>query len=319
MTGMTPEQRDRYIALARTIELPDPDTELAVGWKLTHVDGTTRNRSHQWRVVLPGDEPVLHVATQWQDDNDGSCPSKPGDGLCFAGAGEAGEFHAVQSGSCRIGAAIGHILVYPTDLARSDRRAKHRAPWVVQVATFDPVHVLAFASLAGADLTGANLTDVNLTDVNLTDVNLTGADLTGAYLTGADLTGAYLTDADLTDADLTDANLTDADLTGANLTGANLTGADLYDADLTDADLTGANLARADLTGVNLARANLTGVNLARADLYDAYLTGANLTRANLTYANLTRANLAGAVYDADYLAALGWVVNSGGIVERVR
>jgi hypothetical protein len=246
-----------YIAAARNA-YPHVcgDEELAVGWKLTHVDGTTHG-GYYWRQVNGQfDLPVLHEATAWDHTNFGSCPSVEGDGLCLVtdnGINEA------SSGGVTLASSIGHVVVYAPTLASSDLPGKFRVPWCIDVDCFDPLALIRGGLVA-----------------YLAGVNLNGANLYRANLDGANLAGATLTEANLTRANLYGANLYRANLTGANLTRVNLTRANL-----TRANLTEANLTRANLYGANLTRANLTGANLTRVNLYRADLTKANLTAAN--------------------------------------
>jgi hypothetical protein len=215
--------------------------ELAVGWKLTNVDGTTHG-GYYWRQVNGQfDLPVLHEAAGWNPRNTRSCPAKTGDGLCLV---TDDGINQASSGGVTLAASIGHVVVYAPDLARSDTPGKFRVPWCIDVDCFDPLALIRgglVANLAGVNLAGADLSGADLYGVNLTAANLTRANLTAADLTGADLAGAYLPK---------------ANLTAANLTGANLAGA---------------YLAKTDLDGANLTAANLNGVNF-----YGAYLTGAN-------------------------------------------
>jgi hypothetical protein len=214
-TGTPANPLDRtqeHIDKARPVVPDGYQGELAVGWKITHTDGTTgRDASTRpvyfWGLVGPHQPAVLHVADNWDDDHGGSCPSRPGDGLCVAT-----HIRNVTSGGVALSNCIGHVLVYPADLARSNEAGKLRSPWVVQVESFDVLHVLRFcANLRGADLCGADLRGADLCGVDLCD-----ADLRGANLRGADLCDVDLCDVDLRDADLCDANLRDANLRGAH-------------------------------------------------------------------------------------------------------
>ena len=235
-----------YITAAQTaFPVVTAGHDLAVGWKLTHTDGTTHG-GYYWPLVNGDhDLPVLHQASAWTPNNGASCPSKPGDGLCLIPQGQP--VSEATSGGCRFASAIGHVLVYPADLAKGVAHKK-RAPWVIDVDCFRPVDALALLAryASGAYLHGANLSGADLT----------GADLHRAYLTGANLYGANLTGADLTGADLHRAYLSGANLHRADLTGANLYGANLYGANLYGANLSGANLYGANLYGANLHRAN---------------------------------------------------------------
>jgi hypothetical protein len=195
--------------------------ELAVGWKITRVDGTTYN-GYYWPLVNGQfDLPVLHEATAWNHTNFGSCPSVEGDGLCLV---TDDGINQASSGGANLASSIGHVVVYAPSLARSDLPGKFRVPWCIDVDCFDPLALIRgglVAYLAGVNLYGANLYRANLAGANLTRVNLYGACLTGADLSGANLYGACLTGANLAGANLYRADLTKADLDGANLTGAN--------------------------------------------------------------------------------------------------
>jgi hypothetical protein len=167
-----------YIAAAQAAY---PETcehyELAVGWKITATNGTTRNGDYYWRMVNGDhDEPVLHTASAWQPKNRDSCPSKPGDGLCLIPQGVA--IREATSGGARFTDCIGHVLVYPSALA-AGAPGKLRVPWCVSVDAFSPLEMIRLGGvspyLSGAYLSGADLA---------------GANLSGAYLSGANLSGA---------------------------------------------------------------------------------------------------------------------------------
>jgi len=214
--------------------------KLAVGWKLTNLDGTTHG-GYYWPLVNGDhDLPVLHQADNWKPTNLESCPSQPGDGLCLIPQGQP--VREATSGGCRFTSAIGHVLVYPTGLSLGSLDKK-RAPWVIDVDCFKPAEALAmlakftkWADLSGADLSGANLSGANLYGANLSGANLSEANLSRANLSGANLSGADLSKADLSRANLSKANLSRANLSGADLSGANLSGAALSGADLSGAD-----------------------------------------------------------------------------------
>ena len=213
--------------------------DLAVGWKITRPDSTTRDGAYRWPVPDDVGRPVLHEATDWDESNRKSCPRQPGDGLCLVtddGIAEA------SSGGISLSVGLGHILVYPADLAAGNEPGKWRVPWCVDVATFMPLDMIRTGFVA--NLAGANLSGAYLAGAYLAGANLSGANLAGAYLAWANLSGAYLAR---------------ANLAGANLTGANLTGAYLARAYLARAKLARANLTGANLTGAILARAILTG------------------------------------------------------------
>ena len=200
---------DHYLHAARTA-YPDicADHQLAVGWKLTDVDGTTFG-GYYWPLVNGfHDMPVLHVADAWDDRHLGECPSRPGDGLCLIPQGQS--IREAFSGGVRVPAATGHVLVYPA-VTSAGSESKRRAPWAIDVDCFDLAEMIRLGGVSpylyGADLRGAHLHRANLT---------------GAYLYGADLRGAHLYRADLTGADLYGADLIGANLYGTNLSGANL-------------------------------------------------------------------------------------------------
>ena len=102
MTDSTVTMRDwwtgHYLTAARNA-YPDlcATHELAVGWKLTHPDGTT-HAGYYWPLVNGDhDIPVAHVADNWNNSNKGSCPSRPGDGLCLVESGASSRHHRVAS------------------------------------------------------------------------------------------------------------------------------------------------------------------------------------------------------------------------------
>ena len=242
---------DHYIHAARTA-YPDVcgNLELAVGWKLTHADGTTRN-GYYWPLVNGDhDLPVLHQATAWIDNNTDPCPDREGDGLCLIPWD--GALREATSGGASFTSGTAHVLVYPKKLARG-HGDKMRAPFVVDVDCFVP---LPLALKSGAYLYGANLSGAVLSGANLSGANLSGADLSGADLSGAVLSGANLSGAYLSRAYLSRAYLSGAVLSGANLSGAVLSGADLSGANLSRAYLSRANLSGADLSEANLSEAN---------------------------------------------------------------
>jgi uncharacterized protein YjbI with pentapeptide repeats len=241
--------------------------DLAVGFKITKIDGTTHG-GYYWRQVNAlHDEPVLHVATNWDPENPTSCPATEGDGLCVAVL-----LSKATSGGVSLTACVGHVLVYPADLTWCSEEGKLRAPWVIDVDCFDVLQLVRLGLVT-----------------DLRDANLQGANLQGAYLQGANLQGAYLQGANLQYANLQYANLQGANLQYANLQYANLQGANLQ-----GAYLQGANLQYANLQYANLQGANLQYANLQYANLQGAYLQGAYLQYANLQYANLQGANLQG-------------------------
>ena len=209
---------DHYIAAARA-SYPETcaDNELAVGWKITAPNGTTRSGAYYWGLVNGDhDAPLLHMAAAWDATNSSSCPAAPGDGLCLIPQGVS--IREATSGGARFTECVGPVLVYPTAsaLGSSD---KLRVPWCVAVDAFSPLEMirlggvspyLSRAYLSGANLYGANLDGANLTGANLYGADLYGANLTGAYLYGANLSRAYLSRANLYGADLSRANLSAA-------------------------------------------------------------------------------------------------------------
>ena len=200
---------DHYIAAAQAA-YPETcaDNELAVGWKITAPNGTTRSGAYYWRMVNGDhDEPLLHTAAAWDATNSSSCPAAPGDGLCLIPQGV--NIREATSGGARFTECVGHVLVYPVALALGSPD-KLRVPWCVAVDAFSPLEMIRLggvsADLSGANLPGANLTGANLTRANLTGANLTRANLSRANLTRANLSGANLFGVDLSGVDLTRAN-----------------------------------------------------------------------------------------------------------------
>ena len=255
---------DHYIAAAQAA-YPETcaDNELAVGWKITAPNGTTRSGAYYWPLVNGDhDAPVLHTATAWDATNLSSCPAAPGDGLCLITQGV--NIREATSGGARFTECVGHVLVYPAALALGSSD-KLRVPWCVAVDAFSPLEMIRLggvsAYLSGADLSGADLSGAHLAGANLAGANLAGANLAEANLAGAYLAGAYLAGADLAGANLAGANLAEADLFGAHLFGAHLAGANLAGADLFGAHLFGADLAGADLFGADLFGAHLFGAH----------------------------------------------------------
>src|SRR5690606_19083261 len=113
------------------------------------------NRNHWDRTP-----PVLHEATAWNPANRSSRPTVEGDGLCVTLAVR----HAT-SGGVPLTDCIGHVLVYPADLAVGEEDDdKLRVPWCVDVDSFSPLALIReglCANLRGADLRSANLRDAN--------------------------------------------------------------------------------------------------------------------------------------------------------------
>ena len=164
-----------YLHAARTA-YPDvcANLELSIGWKLTNVDGTTRN-GYYWPLVNGNhDLPVLHQATNWDTHNTAPCPSVEGDGLCLIPWD--GPIREATSGGARFDGSAAHVLVYPTTRAKG-HGGKKRAPWVIDVDCFQP---LPLANLYGANLYGANLSGADLSGANLYGAVLYGAVLSGA-------------------------------------------------------------------------------------------------------------------------------------------
>ena len=187
-----------YIAAARNaFPAITKGHDLAVGWKVTRVDGTTHGRYYWPLVNGDHDLPVLHECGAWNNANPKSCPSAPGDGLCLVTthAGPA------SSGGVRLASSIGHVLVYAPALAHSNEEGKYRAPWVIDVDSFDPVELIRLG-LSRADLSRANLSRADLSRANLSWANLSWADLSRADLSWADLSGANLSRANLSGANL---------------------------------------------------------------------------------------------------------------------
>jgi len=231
-----------YLAAARTA-FPEITGrhKLAVGWKLTNLDGTTHG-GYYWPLVNGDhDLPVLHQADNWKPTNLESCPSQPGDGLCLIPQGQP--VREAMSGGCRFTSAIGHVLVYPTGLSLGSLDKK-RAPWVIDVDCFKPAEALA---MLAKFTKGANLSGADLSRANLYRADLSGADLSRANLSGANLSRANLSGADLSRADLYGADLSGANLSRANLSRADLSRADLYGADLSGANLSGATYSQGTL------------------------------------------------------------------------
>ena len=148
---------DHYLHAARTA-YPDAcrGHELAVGWKLTRKDGTT-HADYYWPLVnADRDVPVLHVADDWNDTNGGECPSRPGDGLCLIPQRQP--IREASSGGVRLVDGIGHVLVYPADLAVGLNH-KRRVPWAIDVDCFDPIEMIRLGGVSpylwSADLRGA--------------------------------------------------------------------------------------------------------------------------------------------------------------------
>ncbi|HKZ20336.1 MAG TPA: pentapeptide repeat-containing protein [Acidimicrobiia bacterium] len=247
---------DHYISAAQ-VAYPSVTKahDLRVGWKISSVTGMTHN-GYYWPTVDGNhDVPVLHEASSWDHKNGGSCPAREGDGLCLIPQ-EDGAFSACTSGGVQFHRSIGHVLVYPHDLAKWDEPGKVRAPWVVQVDVFEPMVMLLngfidSANLGYADLGYADLGYANLGYADLGYANLGSANLRYADLRYADLGSADLGYANLRYADLGYANLGYADLGYANLRYANLGSANLRYADLRSADLRSANLGSADLGSAN--------------------------------------------------------------------
>src|SRR5690606_18715038 len=142
--------------------------------------------------------------TAWNPANRSSCPAVEGDGLCVTLAVR----HAT-SGGVLLTDCIGHVLVYPADLAVGDEDGKLRVPWCVDVDSFSPSALIRKGLCA--DLRGADLGDAARRDANRGGADLRDADRRDAELRYANLGGADLRDADLRDADLRYANLGGAD------------------------------------------------------------------------------------------------------------
>ena len=217
------QSNDRYINAARTAYPSYCENEyLAVGWKITHTDGTS-SRGYHWPQVTAGqDFPVLHVADAWDETNMGACPRSVGDGFCLVPQCEG--VTDVTSGGARLASCVGHVLVYPLYWARGggDKGggAKRRVPWVIDVDCVDVLLAIRKGFLP--DLKGADLNSAELSS----------ADLRSADLRFANLRFANLRSANLRSANLYSANLRSANLRSANLRSANLRAANLYSADL---------------------------------------------------------------------------------------
>ena len=160
--------------------------------------------------------PGAHVRTDpslidW--DNNKSCPSREGDGVCAATCQDGMRGNPVGDGILLVWITPEDILSAPQN---EQAYCKVRATAATVVAyiplaqAIGPNAYLSRADLHGADLHGADLHGIDLT----------GADLHGADLHGADLSWAGLHSADLTGADLHGADLHGADLSWAGLRGA---------------------------------------------------------------------------------------------------
>ena len=148
-------------------------------------------------------------------DNDESCPSREGDGVCAATCQDGMRGNPIGDGILLVWIASEDVLTAPMQ-GKAYRKIRAAAATVV-----------AYIPLAQG--IGPN-------------AYLSHADLHGADLHGADLHGADLHGADLSHADLHGANLAWASLHGADLTGADLTGADLHGADFSWVKQAGATL-----------------------------------------------------------------------------
>jgi len=189
--------------------------DVTLGWKLTHVDGTSYGE-FQWPMpILRRDAPVVVKATNPVRANTGSCPMFPGDGLCAATLDERQE---VTSGTVTSWShAVGHVLAWTAAdvLTKPYFPGKMRLRRVADIGIFDPLALARdglVRDLYWAELGGANLREANLRGVILGKADLRGADLGRADLRGADLRGAILRGADLRYADLTGALYRGADL-----------------------------------------------------------------------------------------------------------
>ena len=198
--------RDPVAILAEGHELPEGYDSWGV--KSVGFDGRTK---HGFEWPAPGTETERF---ELLNNNNSSCPSEEGDGLCVATT-----WAGMASGGYRAFCIL--LVAYRSSEARGDELGKLRVPQVHVVARFDGERK------AREDLRGANLYGADLRGADLRGADLYGADLYGADLRGADLYGAYLRGADLYGADLRGANLYGADLRGADLRGADLRGADL--------------------------------------------------------------------------------------------
>lgn len=173
-----------YIAAAK-VAFPSvtANHKLDVGWKLTKTDGTSHN-GYYWPLVNGShDLPVLHEATNWSTSNRGSCPDRPGDGLCLI-TKPAGVRHSTSGVVRSLGNATLHILVYPTDLARGGESGKQRSPWVIDVDSCEPSEILRAGFVV-------NLSVANLSRANLYRANLSRADLFGAVGVKAAYSNTY--------------------------------------------------------------------------------------------------------------------------------
>ncbi len=228
---------EQYIYAAQ-LAYPDECAghDLAVGWKLTRKDGTTYGGYHWPLVDGDHDLPVLHESWAWDDNNPESCPKVWGDGLCLVTT------HAspASSGGIFLGAGVGHVLVFPADLARSDVVGKHRAPWVIDVDCFDPIALLP---LSGSDLRGVDLRSSDLRYLDLRSLELRSSDLRSSDLRYSNLRGS-----DLRYSDLRYSDLRYSDLRYSNLRYSNLRYSDLRYSDLRGSDLCCSNLRGSDLS-----------------------------------------------------------------------
>ncbi len=185
-------------------------------WGFKFLD-TTLHAGHQHTptLYLPG---TTVQADNCQADNDGPCPSEPGDGLCVAKDCRG----ATSGGATLLGSVCVLVSYKPADVLGEDEHKVRVRRLKVSTIVLD---VRALLITSRADLSRADLS---------------GADLSRANLSGANLSGANLSRANLSRADLSRADLYGANLSGANLSGANLSRADLSRADLSRADLSGA-------------------------------------------------------------------------------
>jgi len=163
----------------------DP-SDVILGWKLTHVDGTTgrgTDHEYQWPLGVLGGPGTLVEAVNPDLANTKSCPSEPGDGLCAVTLGHVQE---VTSGTARWASGQGHILAWAADdvlSTRPDSDGKMRLRRVIDLGVFDPLDLVKrglVANLRGANLRGANLRGATLRGANLWDANLWDANLRGA-------------------------------------------------------------------------------------------------------------------------------------------
>ena len=156
---------------------------LMVGVKMTRPDLTTYN-GFRWPAPMPGEVAVVK-ADKWDRTNDGSCPARPGDGLCFATDAR----HLTSGNVDSIAHGVGLVVVAEANRRRGNEPGKFRAPRLFVVEVFDPVTLIGAAGV-GANLYGANLRGANLSGADLYGANLSGANLYGANLYGANLHGA---------------------------------------------------------------------------------------------------------------------------------